>query len=322
MSDSPSGDVLRVTALAKRFAGGGGIADVSLSVPAGSITAFIGVNGAGKSTTLRCILGLLRPDAGTVRIIGEPPNNLARARLGFLPEERGLFAHERARDAIAFHGRLKGMSKQDALAAADRLLVRIGLKGREDARIGTLSKGNAQRVQVLCALVHEPKLLLLDEPLSGLDPVAQAELLALLAAFKAKGGGVLFSTHSMAAAESICDRVVMLAGGRSVFEGTLAKASSLAPNGAFVVTDDASGLATAARSIGAELAPLASGIAQAARWRVILPRSVTHPALLRALAEHCVPIFGFEPIKADLEGAFWKLAHTAPSTVSQQRRAA
>ena len=320
MADSPSGNLLDVAALAKRFRGGGGIDHVSLSVPSGSITAFIGVNGAGKSTTLRCILGLVRPDAGEIRIFGERACNVARTRIGFLPEERGLFAHERARDAIAFHGRLKGMNKQDALLSADRLLERIGLKGRENARIGSLSKGNAQRVQVLCALVHGPKLLLLDEPLSGLDPRAQAELLSLLAAFKAKGGGVLFSTHSMAAAESICDRVVILSGGRSVFDGTLAKASTLAPNGAFVVTNDAVGLANAARSIGADFVPLASGIGDAARWRVVLPPSVTHPALLRALAEHSVPIYGFEPIKPDLEGAFWQL--TQPSTMSEHRRAA
>jgi ABC-2 type transport system ATP-binding protein len=229
---------LKVRGLAKRFGGGRGIEDVCLEAPAGCITGFIGVNGAGKSTTLRCILGLLRPDAGEIRLFGRPADDLARRQIGFLPEERGLFPRERAREAIAFHGRLKGMDRKSALRAADALLERIGLGGRERARIESLSKGNAQRVQVLCALVHQPRLLVLDEPLSGLDPVAQAEMLSLFAEIRSAGGAILFSTHSMAAAETLCDRVVMLAGGRTVFEGQVAEASRRAPHGAVVVTAD------------------------------------------------------------------------------------
>ncbi len=222
-------DHLKITGLAKRFAGGGGISDVSLSVQAGSITGFIGVNGAGKSTTLRCALGLLKPDAGEIFLFGRPFTLSARNRIGFLPEERGLFPHDRARDAIAFHGRLKGMGRREALMAADRLLERIGLGARKHDRIAALSKGNAQRVQVLAALVHQPDLLLLDEPMSGLDLVAQSELMLLLAEFRGHGGAILFSTHSLAVAEAICDRVVMLSGGRTVFEGAVPDASALAP---------------------------------------------------------------------------------------------
>jgi ABC-2 type transport system ATP-binding protein len=307
MLPSPA-PLLEVSALAKRFAGGAGISQVTLTVPAGSITGFIGVNGAGKSTTLRCVLGLMRPDAGDILLFGAAASRAARSRIGFLPEERGLFAHERARDAIAFHGRMKGMRRRDALAAADRLLERIGLGARKHARIAALSKGNAQRVQILCALVHEPELLLLDEPLSGLDPVAQADMLSLLAEFRGRGGAVLFSTHSMAAAETICDRVVMLSAGKTVFEGAIPDAAALAPHGAVVVTADAEGLAAAARSVGGHAIPLAAGMGEAGRWRVVLPQNVTHPALMRALAEYSVPIFTFQPIQASLEGAFWQLA--------------
>src|SRR5580765_795239 len=124
-------DLMRVRGLTKTFAGGSGISGVSFSVPAGSITGFIGVNGAGKSTTLRCVLGLLRPDAGQIRLFGETANRQIRREVGFLPEERGLFPHDRARDAIAFHGRLKGMPKRQALAAADRLLRSMGLNGHD-----------------------------------------------------------------------------------------------------------------------------------------------------------------------------------------------
>jgi len=301
-------DLLRVSALVRRFAGAHGIADVSFSVPSGSVTGFIGVNGAGKSTTLRCVMGLLRPDAGEISLFGAPASSTSRKRIGFLPEERGLFPHEKARDAIAFHGRLKGMRRRDALNGADRLLERIGLGPRRHEKLCSLSKGNAQRVQILCALVHEPHLLVLDEPLSGLDPVAQSDVLSLLAEYRGRGGAVLFSTHSMAAAEKVCDRVVMLSRGRTVFEGALPEASALAPHGAEIVTADAQGLLAAAQSVGGRAIPLASGMGEAGRWRVVLPRNVTHPALVRALAQHRVPILDFRPIQAGLESAFWELA--------------
>jgi ABC-2 type transport system ATP-binding protein len=303
-----SAPALEVRALAKRFAGGRGIDDVSLTVEAGSITGFIGVNGAGKSTTLRCILGLIEPDAGEIRLFGRPGDRAMRRRIGFLPEERGLFPRERARDAIAFHARLRGMTRTAALASADALLGRIGLAGRERTRIEALSKGNAQRVQILCALAHAPDLLILDEPFSGLDPIAQSEVQSLFAEFRAKGGAILFSTHAMASAERLCDTVVMLAEGRTVFEGPLAAASELAQHGAIVVTSDEAGLVAAAADLGGEARPIAAGMGEAGRWRVALPASVTHPALMRALAERAVPIFAFEPVRADLESAFWTLA--------------
>jgi ABC-2 type transport system ATP-binding protein len=315
-------EFLRVTALAKRFPGGSGIRDVSLSIPRGSITGFIGVNGAGKSTTLRCVLGLIRPDAGQIRLFGAPANVAARAQIGFLPEDRGLYPNERAREAISFHGQLKGMGRRQALCAADKLLARIGLAGREAARIESLSKGNAQRVQVLCALVHRPRLLILDEPLSGLDPIAQAEMLSLFAEFRGEGGAILFSTHSMASVENICDRVVMLAAGRTVFEGKLGDAYERASHGAIIVTNDDAGLVAAAASVGGQAQPLASAIGEARSWRVVLPHNVTHPALIRALAERAVSILAFQPIKANLEGAFWDLAaEAAPSPVAHSRAA-
>ena len=306
-SDAPV-VLLKITGLAKHFRGSGGISNVTFSVPAGAVTGFIGVNGAGKSTTLRCALGLLKQDAGDVHLFGAPFSISARRRVGFLPEERGLFAHERLRDAVAFHGRLKGMARRAAFVAADRLLERVGLGARKHDRIGALSKGNAQRVQVLAAMVHDPDLLLLDEPLSGLDLIAQSELLSLLAEFRARGGGILFSTHSMAAAETICDRVVMLAGGRTIFEGAVPDASALAPHGAIVVTTDAEGLNSAARVLGGHIVPMAGAMGETMRWRVVLPREITHPVLIRALSERSVPLLAFEPIKPNLEGAFWHLA--------------
>ena len=326
MRKSPSTEsALEVRGLAKRFGAGRGIEDVSLSVPAGSITAFIGANGAGKSTTFRCVLGLMRPDAGEVRLFGRPADAASRRRVGFLPEERGLAPTDRVRDAIVFHARLKGLARRQAVARAEGLLARMGLGGRGSERVEALSKGNAQRVQLICALAHAPDLLILDEPMSGLDPVTQSDMLSLFAEIRAAGGAILFSTHSMAAAEALCDRVVMLSGGRTVFEGPLAAAAERAAHGAVVVTTDPAALAEAAATVGGEVRPMTSADGEesgARRWRVLLPAHVPHPALLRALSERGVPILAFTPIKADLEGAFWDLARPAgPSETSVERAA-
>jgi ABC-2 type transport system ATP-binding protein len=298
---------LRVQGLRKIHAGGAGVHDVCLSVARGGVTAFVGVNGAGKSTTLKCVLGLARPDAGEIELFGRPAGFEARRRVGYLPEERGLAARERARDVIAFHARLKGVERKEAYRRADALLERLGLEGRRKARVGELSKGNAQRVQILCALAHQPDLLILDEPLSGLDPVAQAEVVALFAEYRARGGAILFSTHAMNAAEKLSDTVVVLARGRTVFEGAVAAAVERAPHGVYVTADRDEAVVDAARRLGGEAAPMAGQIGQAVRWRVRLPKAVTHAALLRLLAEQGVAVHAFEPIKADLEAAFWDL---------------
>jgi ABC-2 type transport system ATP-binding protein len=298
---------LNVTGLAKRYANGAGVSDVSLSVPPGQITGFIGVNGAGKSTTLKCILGLSEPDAGNIEIFGARADFRSRRRIGFLPEERGLAPRDRARDVIAFHAQLRGTPRRQARERADALLARIGLAGRERARIGELSKGNAQRVQILCALAHDPDLLILDEPFSGLDPVAQAEVRSLFSEHRARGGSILFSTHAMSFAEELCDRVVILSQGRTVFEGPVAEAANAGGrHGAFVVSADDPAVLAAVEDVGGEAMAMTGAGTGAVRWRVILPPSVTHPVLMRALAMHQARIFEFKPIEAGLESALWE----------------
>jgi len=308
LEPEPQAPALFVSGLRKDHGGGRGVLGADFTVPCGSVTAFIGVNGAGKSTTLKCIMGLARPDAGEIRVFGALANFESRRAIGFLPEERGLAPRERARDVIAFYGRLKGMSRRAGLRRADALLERIGLGARGRAQIGELSKGNAQRVQILCSIVHEPALLILDEPFSGLDPIAQSEVQALFAEHRSGGGAILFSTHSMASAEQLCDRVVALSRGRTVFEGDVAAATGRAPHGAYVtVVDDAALLAVSA-ALGGEAQALAGRMGEALRWRVLLPAHVPYVALMRELASREVAVLGFEPIQANLEGAFWALA--------------
>jgi ABC-2 type transport system ATP-binding protein len=302
---------LRLSRVARIYAAGRGVEDVTFAAPRGSITAFVGVNGAGKSTTLRCIMGLIRPDRGEIEIFGERAGVAQRRRVGFLPEERGLAPRERAREAIAFHAELKGWDRRPALAAADRLLERIGLGERRNERIGGLSKGNAQRVQLLCALVHEPELLILDEPLSGLDPIGQTEVYALLSEYRTRGGAVLFSTHAIAAAEAICDRVVMLANGRTAFEGPITQAARHAPHGAVVTTADDARLrlaAAALRGAAQAMRGAAQGAPGCTQWRVTAPGGASHAAILECLTAHGVGVLGFEPIRQNLESAFWALA--------------
>jgi ABC-2 type transport system ATP-binding protein len=299
---------LQVVGLAKQYPGGQGVRNINFTVPPGGVTGFIGVNGAGKSTTLKCIMGLTEPDAGQVLVFGEAASFASRRRLGFLPEERGLAPRERARDAVAFHARLKGLDHRDAYARADRLLERVGLGERRYARVGDLSKGNAQRVQILCAIAHDPLLLILDEPFSGLDPVAQAEVQSLFDEYRSRGGAILFSTHSMATAERLCDQVVIISSGRTVFEGPVTEAAAHAPHGVYVTCSDDAGLLEVADRLGGTAQPFPSKMGEALRWRVLLPANVPYPALLRAMAERQLPVQGFEPIQADLEGAFWSLA--------------
>jgi len=297
---------LQASHLAKRYAGGKGVGDVNLTVEQGTITGFIGVNGAGKSTTLRCILGLSEPDAGTIEIFGERATFRTRRSIGFLPEERGLAPRERARDVIAFHARLRGIPRAHAYERADALLARLGLGGREHTRIGELSKGNAQRVQILCALAHDPALLILDEPFSGLDPIAQAEVRALFAEYRGKGGSILFSTHAMAFAEELCDNVVILSQGRTVFEGPVSEAAIAGGrHGAYVVSPDDEAVLAAAHSVGGEAEAMTGSTMGAVRWRILLPANVTHPVLMRALAMRQVQIFEFRPIEQGLEAALW-----------------
>lgn len=324
MTGCRTAEALKVSDLTHRYAGGAGIRDVSFSLPAGSVTGFIGVNGAGKSTTLKCVLGLVTPQAGEIALFGRPADFESRRRIGYLPEERGLSPSDRAREVIAFHGRLKGLTRQAARRRAEELLETVGLTAKANARVSQLSKGNAQRVQILCALAHEPELLILDEPFSGLDPIGQSELQGLLAAFKARGGSILFSTHSMVAAERLCDRVVVMAGGRRVFEGTVAEAARNAPHGMYVVAADEARLHAAVAAVGGDARPTSgTGAGGAIRWRVALPVQTPHAALIRALADHEAPFFELQPIKADLEGAFWEMARAVePATGVERERTA
>ena len=220
---------LVVEGVTKRYGAFTAVDDLSFGAQAGRILGFLGPNGAGKTTTLRMVLGLVTPTAGHISILGESDAAKVRNRIGFLPEERGLYRRMTPLNAIAFLAGLKGVAPAEAKRRARALLESQGLGEAIDRPIRSLSKGMAQKVQLLSTLAHEPELVILDEPFSGLDPINQQSLEDLIRGLADRGATVIFSTHVMQHAERLCDQVVLMAGGRKVFDGSVEAARAATP---------------------------------------------------------------------------------------------
>ncbi|MGD2133725.1 MAG: ATP-binding cassette domain-containing protein, partial [Maricaulaceae bacterium] len=221
--------ILDVRGVSKSFDRKPAVRELSFAVERGTICGFLGPNGAGKTTTLRMILGVVAPNAGEISVFGQPPSPAVRDRIGFLPEERGLYRKMTPLSIITFFGRMKGMKADEARKRGFALLKDYGLGDVATKKVKTLSKGMAQKVQILAAIVHEPEFVILDEPFSGLDPVNQKILEELVGSMRDRGATVLFSTHVMEHAERLCDRIVLLAKGRKVFDGKVADAIARVP---------------------------------------------------------------------------------------------
>ncbi|HEV2365114.1 MAG TPA: ATP-binding cassette domain-containing protein [Caulobacteraceae bacterium] len=213
----------------KRYGAVTALDGLSLAARRGEIMGFLGPNGAGKTTSIRIALGLIAATSGRVQILGVTDPAAVRNRIGLLPEERGLYRRMTPVAAIAFLAALKGVPSAEGARRARTLLEAHGLGPAMDRQIRSLSKGMAQKVQLLSAIVHEPELVILDEPFSGLDPAAQLSLEQLLRDLTGRGATVVFSTHVMEHAERICDHVVLIAAGRKVFDGSVDAARAGAP---------------------------------------------------------------------------------------------
>jgi ABC-2 type transport system ATP-binding protein len=213
--------MLTVDGLRKHFGEVTALDGMSFEVGDGHLVGFIGPNGSGKTTTMRSILGLLKVDEGEVRWDGRPVDASVRAGFGYMPEERGLYPRMRVLDEIVYFARLAGMAKRDADRSARTWLDRLDLLDRAGDEVSALSHGNQQRVQLAVALVHDPELLVLDEPFSGLDPIAAETMRALLAERAAAGTSVLFSSHQLEMVEDLCREAVIVDGGRVVAAGTI-----------------------------------------------------------------------------------------------------
>ena len=213
--------MLTLSNLSKRFGSLQALDRLSLSLEAGEIVGFVGANGAGKSTTMRIVMGVLAADCGTVTWKGSPVDAATRRAIGYMPEERGLYPRMKVAEQLVYLARLHGLSASAAKAAAERWTERLGLEGRRGDEVQSLSLGNQQRVQLAAALVSDPELLILDEPFSGLDPVAVDVMSQVLLERAAAGVPTLFSSHQLDVVERLCDRVVIIRSGRLVADGTI-----------------------------------------------------------------------------------------------------
>jgi ABC-2 type transport system ATP-binding protein len=293
---------LKLDGIGKRYGDFDAVRDLSFEVAPGRICGFLGPNGAGKTTTIRMILGLVAPSSGRLSVLGEADGRGVRSRIGFLPEERGLYRRMTPIEAIGFLASLKGVPTGEARRRAQKLLEDNGLGHAMKRQIRMLSKGMAQKVQLLSALAHEPELVILDEPFSGLDPVNQQDLENLIRGLAARGATVLFSTHVMQHAERLCEQVVLLSKGRKVFDGDVDQARAAAPRRLILegaISPEAAAALPGLIDIGCE--PLEGG---GLRVMGVLAPGAPAQAPLRAAFERGLDITRFELKEPHLHDAF------------------
>ncbi|MBV1689753.1 ATP-binding cassette domain-containing protein [Novosphingobium sp. G106] len=295
--------------LVKRFDGFTAVDGVDLSVPEGAIYGILGPNGAGKTTTLRMLLGIIDPDEGLRRLLGaDRPHDVAHA-VGYLPEERGLYPAMKAYEAIAFVGALRGLPLAEGRKRGKALLEEHGLGYAIDRQIRQLSKGMAQQVQILATLVHEPRLVIFDEPFSGLDALNQGKLEKMMRGLAEKGTTVIFSTHVIAHAERLCDEVAIIAGGKVPFAGPVDVARDRIRPQVRLETR-------------ADDGPWRAGFPADARregrfWHFTLPDTGIEP-LLRALIEGEAGILSLSIERAGLHDAFVAIAGEAAAKALEE----
>ena len=211
--------MLEIDRLSKRYGDVIALDGCTFDVARGQLLGFLGPNGSGKTTTMRPVFSLVQPDSGEVRWDGKAISADARLGFGYMPEQRGLYPRMKVATQLAYFGQLHGMAKEHAVEATGNWLERLGLADRADARLEELSHGNQQRVQLAAALLHDPELLVLDEPFSGLDPIGVQDMIDILVDRAAAGAAVVFSSHQLDLVEDLCEDVVIIAAGRVVLAG-------------------------------------------------------------------------------------------------------
>jgi ABC-2 type transport system ATP-binding protein len=288
----------------KTFGGLTAVDDLDLAIPRGALYGFIGPNGAGKTTTIRMIMSILLPDTGSVRVLGHASALEAKDRIGYLPEERGLYRKMKVAPYLAFIARLKGVPERGLRERIYTAIERVGLKGVEDKRCEELSKGMSQKIQIVAATIHEPDLLILDEPFSGLDPVSTRLLREQILAEHRRGATVLFSTHVMPHAEELCDHVVMIHRGRKVIDDPVS--SILRPRDSRALTfeplEPNADVAAVRGLADVESCNFADG-----RYEVALRPSADPAQAMRAIVS-AVPVVRIELQRPSLEHVFVSIA--------------
>ena len=214
-------DLIRIENITKRYSGHTALDNVSLSIPEGSIYGLLGPNGAGKTTLLRIINRIITPDAGRVLLGGKEMTAEDVAHIGYMPEERGLYKKMKLGEQAVFFARIKGLSRKEATQNAKAWFEKFGIQDWWDKKIGDLSKGMAQKVQFIVTVLHEPKLLIFDEPFSGFDPINANLLKEEILALRDKGATIIFSTHNMSSVEEVCDHITLIDKSRNILSGNV-----------------------------------------------------------------------------------------------------
>jgi len=297
--------VVELSNIHKAYGAHVAVEDVSLAVEPGEVFGFLGPNGAGKTTAIRILLDIIAPDRGQRRILGAESALDVSARIGYLPEERGLYKNMTAAGVMTYLARLKGMDTRNARRRAHSLLERYGLGDAANKRIKQLSKGMAQKVQVLSVLAHDPELLILDEPFSGLDPVNQQVLEDLLADVKAEGRTIIFSTHVMQHAERLCDRITLIARGRDLFSGTVDEAKGLLETRIRLRSRD--DIAPLRRLEGVSAIEEIGAAEDCIEWEIRIGGGLTVEAVLESCIKGGITLTHFTTLEPSLHDVFVRL---------------
>ncbi len=316
MSDQP---VLDVRGISKRFAGHVAVTDLSLVVPRGAVYGLLGPNGAGKTTSIRMIMNITIPDTGKVLLFGDELGGRHHsARIGYLPEERGLYKKMKVREMLVFLAEAKGVNRGVAAKKSDEWLERLGLGAWRMSKIEELSKGMSQKVQFISTMLHEPELLILDEPFSGLDPLNAQVLKDTLVELSRAGTTIIFSTHQMEVAERICDHVCIIARGKKVLDGGLAEVKR-EHGGSHVALafEDAAQGAQAMRAIS-DLVAAADDSGLSAELK--LKEGADPQVILERLMKQNIRLRRFERIEPSLQRIF--LDKAGPEGAEAERREA
>lgn len=293
--------MLAVREVVKRYDGRAVVNRVTFEVHPGEVFALLGPNGAGKTTLIRMITDILRPDEGTILLDDRPVRDTAQGRIAYLPEERGLYRRSRVIDVLEYYGELKGLAPATARATAKRLLERVELGEWADKQVQSLSKGMQQKVQLCTTLIGEPRLMILDEPFSGLDPVNVQLFEEILHERRAAGTTVLLSTHQMDKVEQVCDRALMINRGHMVLYGRVADIRKQYAENAFELHADG----TPRHVPGVKQLTQENGF-----WRVALEKA-THPsAVLKAFLDQGLAVRAFVPMVPPLEDIFVNVVET------------
>jgi len=295
---------LEIKSVRKTYGDFVAVDDVTTAVPPGTVFGLLGPNGAGKTTTIRMVMDIIAPDSGEILLFGRPRRREDLERIGYLPEERGLYRKMTVTEHLAFLGELHGLRHRDAVERAERWLERLELADRAKSKVEELSKGMQQKIQLAGTVLHDPAVVILDEPFSGLDPINQGLFKDVLAEFKREGRTILFSTHVMEQAEKLCDHICLISHGRVVLQGDLAALKRERGGNSYRLVAEGD-LATAEEVPG--VAAAVPGIGEA---RLILEPDAVGSEVLRELTRRFA-VSEFRSQEPDLEEIFIKAVRDA-----------